>query len=124
MLRRVLSLEEIFPPFALRIACGPVELRVLRDDDLPELVATVQGGIEVPGLPMPFLRDWHAVDYSRGAPHDWRLALVVHRGGELVGTQDVGATDFAQTGAGTTGSWMGRAASISVRRRSPGTMGG
>ena len=34
----MLSLEEIFPPFALRIAGGPLELRVLRDDDLPELV--------------------------------------------------------------------------------------
>lgn len=35
--RSLLTLEQVFPPFALRIACGPVELRALRDDDLPEL---------------------------------------------------------------------------------------
>lgn len=42
----MLTLEDIFPPFALRIACGPVELRVLRDDDLPELVELVRSGIQ------------------------------------------------------------------------------
>ncbi len=31
--RSTLTLEQVFPPFA----CGPVELRALRDDDLPEL---------------------------------------------------------------------------------------
>ena len=51
----MLTLEEVFPPFALRIACGPLELRVLRDDDLPELVELVRSGIQAPGMPMPFL---------------------------------------------------------------------
>jgi RimJ/RimL family protein N-acetyltransferase len=125
----MLTLEEVFPPFALRISCGPVELRVLRDDDLPELVELVRGGIQVPGLPMPFLRDWHEEAFEPGspdgfpttslrwwwtqratfAPDDWRLALVVRRDGVLAGMQDLHATDFAQRRHVMTGSWLGRA---------------
>ncbi len=125
----MLTLEEIFPPFALRISCGPLELRVLRDDDLPELVELVRGGIQVPGLPMPFLQAWHEDPFGPGlpdgfptsslgwwwtqratfAPHEWRLALVVRRNGSLVGMQDLHAKDFPQTRRVTTGSWLGRA---------------
>ena len=96
---------------------------------LPELVELGRAGIEEPGLPMPFLRDWHAEPFAPGAPHgfptaslawwwtqratfgpeDWRLALVVRRDGVLAGMQDLGATDFAQRGVVTTGSWLGRA---------------
>ncbi|MCK0114206.1 GNAT family N-acetyltransferase [Ornithinimicrobium sp. F0845] len=125
----MLSLEDIFPPFALRIACGTVELRVLRDDDLPELVDLVRGGIQAPGLPMPFLRDWHELPFAPGTPDgfpttslawwwtqratfavdDWRLALTVRRDGQLVGMQDLHARDFAQTRTVDTGSWLGLA---------------
>ncbi len=125
----MLTLEDVFPPFALRISCGPLELRVLRDEDLPELVEVVRAGIQVPGLPMPFLTAWHEEPYSPGAPdgfpttslqwwwtqratfapEEWRLALVVRRHGELVGVQDLHATDFAQTRCVMTGSWLGRA---------------
>lgn len=125
----MLTLDEVFPPFALRISCGPVELRVLRDEDLPELVEVVRGGIQVPGLPMPFLAAWHEEPFAPGAPDgfpttslqwwwtqratfgpdEWRLALVVRRDGALVGMQDLHAKDFAQTRSITTGSWLGRA---------------
>ena len=125
----MLTLEEIFPPFALRIACGPVELRVLRDDDLPELVELVRRGIQAPGTPMPFLTAWHGEPFAPGAPEgsptsslafwwaqrarfapdDWRLALTVRRDGELVGMQSLDARDFALTREATTGSWLGRA---------------
>ncbi|MBX9243774.1 GNAT family N-acetyltransferase [Actinotalea ferrariae] len=125
----MLTLEEIFPPFALAISCGPVELRVMRDDDLPELVELVRGGIQAPGLPMPFLRAWHEEPFAPGAPEgfpttslwwwwtqratfapdEWRLALVVRRDGELVGMQDLHAQHFAQTRTVMTGSWLGRA---------------
>ena len=63
----MLTLEDIFPPFALRIACGPVALSVLRDDDLPELVELVRAGIQDPDLPMPFLRDWHEEPFAPGS---------------------------------------------------------
>ncbi|MFB9312953.1 GNAT family N-acetyltransferase [Nocardioides plantarum] len=125
----MLTLEEIFPPFALRIAGGPLELAVMRDDDLPELVELVRGGIQDAGAPMPFLRAWHQEPFAPGAsdgfpassvrwwwtqraicaPADWRLALVVRREGELVGMQDLHAKDFARTRVVRTGSWLGRA---------------
>jgi RimJ/RimL family protein N-acetyltransferase len=125
----MLSLEEVFPPFALRIFGGPLELKVLRDDDLPELVELVRGGIQAPGLPMPFLHDWHEEPFAPGrpdgfpssslawwwtqratfAPDEWHLALVVRRNGNLVGMQDLLAKDFPQTRLVMTGSWLGRA---------------
>jgi len=49
----MLTLEEVFSPFALRIACGPLEIRVLRDDDLPELVDLVG------------MQDLHAKDFAQ-----------------------------------------------------------
>ncbi|GAA5148465.1 GNAT family N-acetyltransferase [Nocardioides marinquilinus] len=124
----MLTLEQIFPPFALRIACGPVALTVLRDDDLPELVELVQDGVQDPGLPMPFLRDWHEEPFAPGAPDgfptaslgwwwkqratfapdEWRLALVVRRDGVLVGMQDVHAAEFPHRRTVETGSWLGR----------------
>ncbi len=125
----MLTLEEVFPPFALRISGGPLELRVLRDDDLPELVELVRGGVQDPDLPMPFLQAWHQEPFAPGspdgfpttslrwwwtqratfAPAEWRLALVVRRDGALVGMQDLHAKDFSQTGHVMTGSWLGSA---------------
>lgn len=125
----MLSLEEIFPPFALRISGGPVALRVLRDDDLPELVELVGSGIQEPDQPMPFLQAWHQQPFAPGtpdgfpttslawwwtqraqfAPENWRLALTVRRDGQLVGMQDLHARDFSQTRHIETGSWLGRA---------------
>lgn len=125
----MLTLEDVFPPFALRISGGPVELRVLRDDDLPELVELVHAGIQAPGLPMPFLTAWHEEPFAPGAPDgfptaslrwwwtqratfapdEWSLALVVRREGVLVGVQDVQAKDFVHTRRVLTGSWLGRA---------------
>lgn len=125
----MLTLEEIFPPYGLRITCRNVELRVLRDEDFPELVELVQNGISVSGLPMPFPRAWHEEPYAPGtpdgfpatslswwwtqrstfAPDRWNLALTVRCDGELVGVQDVMAQDFPLTHWVTTGSWLGRA---------------
>lgn len=125
----MLTLEEIFPPFALRISGGPVTLQLLRDEDLPELVELVRGGIQAPDLPMPFLRAWHEDPFDPGAPdafpttslawwwserasfapEEWRLELVVRRDGVIVGMQDLHAQDFAQTRQVMTGSWLGRA---------------
>ncbi|MFT4081075.1 MAG: hypothetical protein QM638_00665 [Nocardioides sp.] len=86
-------------------------LTVLRDDDLPELVELVRGGIQDPDLPMSFLRAWHqelfAPACSDGfsatslawwwtqratfAPDEWHLALVVRHDGAPVGMQDLHA---------------------------------
>lgn len=123
----MLTLEEIFPPFGLALTCGSLQLTVLRDDDLPELVELIRGGVQDPDLPMPFLRAWHQDPYAPGspdglpatslrwwwtqrasfAPDDWRLALVVRRDGVLVGMQDLHAVSFAHNRQVMTGSWLG-----------------
>lgn len=41
----VTSLEELWPPFALSISCGPLTLRAVRDDDLPDSVDAAAAGI-------------------------------------------------------------------------------
>lgn len=123
----MLTIEEIFPPYGLRITSGPVQMRVVRDDDIPELVDLVRDGVQPPGLPMPFLNDWHAQPFAPGspegfpsdslawwwkqratfAPDEWRLALTVRRDGVLVGMQDLHARHFPQARHVETGSWLG-----------------
>lgn len=125
----MLTLEDVFPPFGLRIRCGALEQRVLRDEDLPELVELVRDGVQAPGTPMPFLADWHEVPFAPGrpgafpasslpwwwtqratfAPDDWHLALTVRHEGVLVGMQDMHASHFPLTRTVETGSWLGRA---------------
>lgn len=121
------TLEDLFPPYRLRITCGPVELRVLRDDDIGELVDLIGGGIFDPDLPLPFLRAWHEpVDVggpngfpsdslrwwwrsrAMSTPDDWHLGLAVRRDGILVGMQDMSAKDFPLLRRVGTGSWLGR----------------
>ena len=46
---------------------------------------------------------------QRSHPEEWRLALTVRHGGDLVGMQDLHAKDFAQARHVMTGSWLGRA---------------
>ena len=123
----MLTMEEIFPPFGLRITSGAVEMRVMRDQDIPELVELIHDGIQAPDLPMPFLNDWHVQPFQPGspegfptaslawwwsqrakfAPEDWHFALAVRREGVLVGMQDMHAKNFPQTLHVETGSWLG-----------------
>lgn len=123
----MLTLEEIYPPYGLTISSGALTMRVLRDDDIPELVDLIASGVQVPGLPMPFIRDWHAGPLAPGtpdgfpttslawwwtqrasfAPENWKMALAVRLDGELVGMQDMNATDFPHTRSVETGSWLG-----------------
>lgn len=43
-------LEDVFAPFALRISCGPLSMRFVRDFDVPEIAAAIhEHGIYSPG---------------------------------------------------------------------------
>lgn len=99
----------------------------MRDEDFPELVELVRGGIQAPRLPMPFIAAWHEKPYQPGAPdgfpseslswwwaqrsqyapEKWQLALTVRHDGQLVGMQDLITQDFAHTRHVETGSWLG-----------------
>ena len=120
-----LDLTALWPPFGVRLACGPLDLRTLRDDDISELAALALAGVEAEGVPvMPFEVPWHREDAatlpasmarfywgsrSRFTPESWSLMLVVRREGRVVGVQDVMGRQFLTTRSLETGSWLGRA---------------
>ncbi|WP_091528941.1 GNAT family N-acetyltransferase [Microlunatus soli] len=117
-----MDLNEVWPPYLLRISSGDLELRLIRDDDLPALVELALGGIHDPDL-MPFAFPWTDVPPAElpanFARHHWSVRAVfgperfsldfaVRVGGELVGTQGLTTHDFAVTRTGETGSWLAR----------------
>jgi RimJ/RimL family protein N-acetyltransferase len=117
------AMDRIWPPFGLRVTCGPLVMRPMRDDDFPEVLEVVHGGIHAPEL-MPFSFPWtdatgaemdrQFVQYHWRAradltPERWQLDLGVWHDGRFVGVQGVSTRDFAVTRTGETGSWLGRA---------------
>jgi RimJ/RimL family protein N-acetyltransferase len=117
------AMDRIWPPFGLRVTCGPLVMRPMRDEDFPEVLAMVHGGIHAPEL-MPFAFPWtdatgaemdrQFVQYHWRAraeltPERWQLDLGVWHDGRFVGVQGVSTRDFAVTRTGETGSWLGRA---------------
>ncbi len=121
------TLAEIFPPYALTVTCGPLRLRVLRDDDIPELVELIRDGVVDPSVPLPVQRPWPVGPYALGepdriparnvawwwsqrtrvSPDAWELAFVVRRDGVAVGVQDVRTDHYRHTRSAETGSWLG-----------------
>ncbi|MFP5283516.1 MAG: GNAT family N-acetyltransferase [Actinomycetes bacterium] len=130
----MLSLEEIWPPYALRVTEGDLTLTVVRDEDIPGLVQLALDGIH-PAEQMPFSAPWtddNPADlpannlryYSRVradfTPERFDLVCAVRVGGELAGVQGFHTQDFAVTRTGETGSWLGRrfqGAGIGTRMR-------
>lgn len=117
-----MDLNEVWPPYLLRITSGDLELRLIRDDDLPGLIALALDGVHDPGF-MPFTFPWTDADpaeipanfarfhWSTRAvfsPQRFALDFAVRAGGLLVGTQGLSTHDFAITRTGTTGSWLAR----------------
>ena len=82
-----MNLANAFPPFGLRIEAGPLVLRPITDDVLPELIDLALGGIHDPGM-MPFYVPW------TDAPPD-RLPLnftQYHWGGGPHGARSTGTS--------------------------------
>lgn len=114
------TLEEIWPPYGVTVTASDLELRVVRESDVPKLVALVQSGVHAPDR-MPFSFPWTAApaadlptDYFRYVartkasltPDHWSLQFAVRRDGELLGTQGLDADDFGVTRTAETGSWL------------------
>lgn len=116
------TLEQIWPPFGLRVEAGDLTLTALREHDIPELVDLVLEGIHDPAH-MPFLFPW--TDAPAGEiPANYvryvgrvlagqgqgvvNLQLVVRRAGEVVGIQALEGEDVEVTRTLETGSWLGR----------------
>jgi RimJ/RimL family protein N-acetyltransferase len=114
---------DLWGPFALRVRCGPLELRAVTDEEIPAIVDLVLAGVHEPAR-MPFAQPWTdapadelprntaAYYWSTRAsfsPGAWTLDLAVRVDGELVGVQGFSAKDYLVVRTGETGSWLGRA---------------
>lgn len=116
-----MSLIDIFPAFALRIECGPVTLRPMREADVVKVSELVSDGIHAEGS-RPFLLPWNLSktqpleslqyyyrNWANFTPESWTLELAVERDGVMVGAQCIVANNFNVVRHGETGSWLGLA---------------
>jgi RimJ/RimL family protein N-acetyltransferase len=109
-----------WPLFDLRLRTDRLELRVPTDDDFPVLLDAVDAGIHDPAT-MPFSFPWtdaeprerrrNAAQHwwrqrAEWSPEKWNLPFAVDVDGEVVGMQDVMATDFPALRTVETGSWL------------------
>lgn len=110
-----------WPLFDLRIRTSRVEIRLPTDNDLVALAHLAQRGIHDANS-MPFLKAWTdapSPEMERGLlqwgwrhraqwnANKWTFSGAVFVNGEVVGVQDLMATDFATLRSVKTGSWLG-----------------
>jgi RimJ/RimL family protein N-acetyltransferase len=110
-----------WPLFDLRVRTSRVEIRLPTDDDLVALANLAKRGVHDPSS-MPFLKGWTdepSPQMERGllqwgwrhrAQWDaskWTFSGAVFVNDEVVGVQDLMATDFARLRSVKTGSWLG-----------------
>lgn len=110
-----------WPVFDLVVRTPRLELRLPDDGELVELARLAGAGIHDPSWqPMMGWTDQPSPQLERGVlhfhwgrradwrPEQWSYNPVVLVDGTVVGTQGMGATDFARLGVVDTGSWLGR----------------
>lgn len=116
-----MDLVDIFPAFGLRIECGPVTLRALRESDGPRVAELAAEGIHA-AESRPFLRPWNLEEkqpltslqfyyrtWASMTPASWTLMFAVERDGLVVGAQDMMTESFPVLRTAETGSWLGLA---------------
>lgn len=111
-----------WPLSGLRLRTPRLELRWPTLADLDALASLAAEGVHDPAV-MPFEVAWtdapaadrarstlqfHWSQWGSWAPSDWNLNLVVELGDTIVGTQGMGANDFAIVREVHTGSWVGQ----------------
>jgi RimJ/RimL family protein N-acetyltransferase len=116
------ALERDWPLFQLRIETPRLVLSYPTDADLDALNRVVDVGIHDPQV-MPFAMPWtddppgvrprHSLQFWWGSratwkPEKWTLTMMVSTGNDVVGVQDLIATDFDISRQVETGSWLGR----------------
>ena len=111
-----------WPLAGLRLLAGDLELRLPDESDLVALAALAAEGVHDPAV-QPFSVEWTDVEPAERArsvlqyhwsclgawrPAKWQLNLAVVRDGAIIGTQGIGASDFAVLREVASGSWLGR----------------
>ncbi len=111
-----------WPLFGLRVATPRLELRLPTLEELAELADLAAEGVHDPAM-MPFREPWtdaepalrargvlqyHWKQWGTWTPEDWSLNFVVFHDGVVVGTQKLGARNFAILREVSTASWLGR----------------
>lgn len=114
-------LTDLWPMFGLVLRTPRLELRLPSPEQLAALGELAADGIHDPAV-MPFVVPWTDAPplerarsvlqyqwsvWGSWTPRKWTLELVVLAGGEVVGLQGAGGTDFAVTREVSTGSWLG-----------------
>lgn len=115
-----MQLTDVWPLFGLRLLSPRLELRPVRDADLPALADAAEAGIHDP-LVMPFASPWTdaaPADMRAGLaqhvwslratiePNDWNLLFAVLENGVPIGVQDLRASEFATLRTVSSGSWL------------------
>lgn len=115
-----MDLAALHPPLGLLITAGTLEMRLLRDDDLPAYAELLRRPIfadPTADSVFPWYRREEdervrgALGYQWAqraaiAPESWSLPFGAFVDGELVGSQEVSATQFAQRRVVGSGSWL------------------
>lgn len=111
-----------WPLFGLRLTTSRLAMRIPTLEDLDALADVAAEGVHDPSE-MPFGVPWtdaEPAERARGTvqhhwnlwaswkPDDWHCQLVTICDGQVVGTQEVGARDFAVVREVKTGSWLGQ----------------
>ncbi|XVU25365.1 GNAT family N-acetyltransferase [Actinoplanes sp. CA-054009] len=116
-------LSDHWPLYGLVLRTPRLELRLPGDELLGELARLATEGVHDPAV-QPFAAAWTdgpPAEVARSVlqwnwrlradwrPEKWELGLVAIAEGRVVGTQGIGADDFARLREVGTGSWLGRA---------------
>ncbi|VXC60342.1 conserved hypothetical protein [Arthrobacter sp. 9AX] len=116
----MIPLNDVWPLFGLRLTTPRLELRPIRDEDIPAAVEAARSGIHEPSrnpfstpwteLPAdelgPNMARWYWRCRGESIPESWTLLLGIWHEGEFIGCQDVGTKDFAALKTISTGSWL------------------
>ncbi|GAA2038223.1 GNAT family N-acetyltransferase [Agromyces tropicus] len=115
-----MDLVDVWPLFGLSLRTPRLELRLVRDDDLPGLAEAALRGIHDPAV-MPFAFPWsdappdelrrelarHVWRERVGTtPDGWTLLFAVLEDGVPIGIQDVRGEQFGTLRTVSTGSWL------------------
>lgn len=118
----MLTLADIWPPYAVRINEGDLELAVVTEADLTALTDLVLAGVHDPDrmpfdqpwtqappqeLPANMVR-WYARNQAEFSAARFDLCFAVRLDGDLAGVQALHTQHFAVTRTAETGSWLGR----------------